>query len=363
MSVSQIPTLQELVRAARANLDQNVWDYLVGGAETETTLRRNRQAIESLALRPRILRDVSDLRTDRELLGHRLRIPVFLPPIGSVQVFSPGGGASVAKAAERFGSLQFLSSVCLPELEDVAAVSPAPKIYQLYLLGDEAWMDERILRAVKAGYTAFCLTADTQVYSRRERDLLKRYVPSSGRQAANVGDFVWQARMTWDTVKRIKDRFQIPLVLKGIGTAEDAGLALEHGVDVLYVSNHGGRQLDHGRGSIDVLPEVVAEVAGRVPVLVDGGFLRGTDVVKAIALGATAVGVGRLECFGLAAAGEDGLVRALEILEHEIRIALALMGAASLADLDSRYVAAVRPVTESHVASAFPHLDLERWRY
>ncbi|HVR30971.1 MAG TPA: alpha-hydroxy acid oxidase [Thermoanaerobaculia bacterium] len=363
MSVSQIPTLQEIVRAARANLDQNVWDYLVGGADTETTLRRNRQAIDSLALRPRILRDVSDVRAERELLGHRLRIPVFLPPIGSVQVFSPGGGASVARAAERFGSLQFLSSVCLPELEDVAAVSSAPKVYQLYLLGDDGWMEERILRATEAGYTAFCLTADTQVYSRRERDLLKRYIPRSGRQAAAVGDFVWQARMTWDTVKRIKDRFTIPLVLKGIGTAEDAGLALEHGVDVLYVSNHGGRQLDHGRGSIDVLPEVVAEVAGRAPVLVDGGFLRGTDVVKAIALGATAVGVGRLSCFGLAAGGEEGLVRALEILEYEIRIALALMGAASLADLDPTCLTTLPPIGESHVASAFPHLDLERWRY
>ena len=136
MSVSQIPTIQELVRAARTNLDQNTWDYLVGGAETETTLRRNRQAIDSLALRSRILRDVSAVRTEVELLGHRLRIPVFLPPIGSVQVFSAGGGAAVARAAEQFGTLQFLSSVCLPELEEVAAASKAPKVYQLYLLGD-----------------------------------------------------------------------------------------------------------------------------------------------------------------------------------------------------------------------------------
>src|SRR5688572_1439057 len=199
MSVSQVPTIQELVRAARTNLDQNTWDYLVGGAETETTLRRNRQAIDSLALRARILRDVSAVRTETELLGHRLRMPVFLPPIGSVQVFSPGGGAAVARAAEKFGTLQFLSSVCLPELEEVAQASSAPKVYQLYLLGDNAWMEERIKRAVDAGYAAFCLTADTQVYSRRERDMLKRYIPGSGRQAAAVGDFVWQSRMTWDT--------------------------------------------------------------------------------------------------------------------------------------------------------------------
>ena len=361
MSVSQIPTLQELVRAARANLDQNVWDYLVGGAETETTLKRNRQAIDSLALRPRILRDVSDVRTESTLLGHRLRIPVFLPPIGSVQVFCPGGGAAVARAAERFGSLQFLSSVCLPELEEVATASSAPKVYQLYLLGDQAWMEERIRRATAAGYAGFCLTADTQVYSRRERDLLGRFIKPWRKGASEGAPF--QAGLSWDTVKRVKDGFDIPLVLKGVGTAEDAGLALEHGVDVLYVSNHGGRQLDHGRGSLDVLPEVVAEVKGRAPVLVDGGFLRGTDVVKAIALGATAVGVGRLECFGLAAAGEDGLVRALEILEHEIRIAMALMGAAKLEELEPRCVQAMPPVAECHVVSAFPHLDLERWRY
>jgi glycolate oxidase len=303
------------------------------------------------------------VRTEVELLGHRLRIPVFLPPIGSVQVFSAGGGAAVARAAERFGTLQFLSSVCLPELEEVAAASKAPKVYQLYLLGDTAWMEERIRRAIDAGYTAFCLTADTQVYSRRERDMLKRYIPRSGTQVAAVGDFGWQARMTWDTVKRIKDGFDIPLVIKGIATAEDAGLALEHGVDVLYVSNHGGRQLDQGRGSIDVLPEVVAEVRGRAPVLVDGGFLRGTDVVKAVALGATAVGVGRLECFGLAAAGEDGLVRALEILEHEFTVSMALMGAASLGELDPRCVTSGTSVCDSHVVSAFPHLELDRWRY
>ena len=363
MSVSQVPTIQELVRAARTNLDQNTWDYLVGGAETETTLRRNRQSIDSLALRARILRDVSAVKTETRLLGHRLRMPVFLPPIGSVQVFSPGGGAAVARAAEKFGTLQFLSSVCLPELEEVAQASNAPKVYQLYLLGDNAWMEERIRRAIASGYSAFCLTADTQVYSRRERDMLKRYIPGSGRQAAAVGDFVWQSRMTWDTVKLIKDRYEIPLVIKGIATAEDAGLALEHGVDVLYVSNHGGRQLDQGRGTIDVLPEVVAEVKGRAPVLVDGGFLRGTDVVKAIALGATAVGCGRLECFGLAAAGEEGLVRALELLEHEMTISMALMGAASLAELDASSVTAGLAVCDSHVVSAFPHLELDRWRY
>jgi glycolate oxidase len=356
-------TLQEIVASARAQLGQGEWDYLVGGAETETTLRRNRHAIDALALRPRVLTDVSQVDTGVELLGHALRIPVFLPPIGSVQVFEAGGGSSVAAAAERFGTLQFLSSACQPGIEEVAAASAAPKVYQLYLVGDEQWTIEQFQRAADAGYAGLCLTVDTQVYSRRERDLLKRYVPLSGRQVAAVGDFVWQARMTWDLVDRIKDRFDLPLVLKGIATAEDAGLALEHGVDVVYVSNHGGRQLDHGRGALEMLPEVVAEVAGRVPVVVDGGFLRGTDVVKAVALGADAVGAGRLECFGMAAAGADGVVRALEILEHEIQVAMALCGVSKLEQLDAARVCAAAPVGEAHVTSAFPHLSLPGWRY
>lgn len=363
MAVNQMLTLQELVRAARTNLPQNDWDYLNGGAETETTLKRNRLAIDARALRSRVLRDVSEIHTGCQLLGAPLRLPVFLPPIGSIQVFHERGGAAVAEAAERFGSLQFLSSVCLPDLEEVAAASTAPKVYQLYLLGDDPWMEERIQRVVAAGYVGFCLTVDTQVYSRRERDLLKRYVPRSGRQAADTGDFVFQARMTWDTVKRIKDRFEIPLVLKGIASAEDAGLACELGVDVIYVSNHGGRQLDHGPGTLDILPEIVEEVGERAPVLVDGGFLRGTDVVKALAMGATAVGVGRLHCYGLAAGGSEGVVRALEILEHEVRVAMALMGVVRVEDLDASSVCAAPVVTKPHATSAFPLLDLEDWRY
>ncbi len=151
----------------------------------------------------------------------------------------------------------------------------------------------------------------------------------------------------------------MPLILKGIATAEDAVMACEHGVEVVYVSNHGGRQLDHGRGSIEVLPEVVAAVAGRAAIIVDGGFLRGTDVVKAIALGANAVGVGRLECLGLAAAGAPGLVRALELLEDEIRICMGLLGVSNLAALDRSYLHAATPVGPAHATSAFPLLDLD----
>lgn len=356
-------TLQELIQRARANLGDGAWDYLIGGAETETTVRRNRSALDRLALRPRVLTDVSSIDTRASFLGQELRIPVILPPIGSMQVFEPGAGASVAKAAEQFGTLSMLSSVSEPGIEATAEASDAPKIYQLYLMGDEAWMRERIERAIAAGYVGFCLTVDTQVYSRRERDILKRHVPASGSQIGRGDGIGQQARMTWDLVKLIKDDYDIPLILKGIARVEDAELACEHGVDVVYVSNHGGRQLDHGLGCAEILPEIVAAVRGRAQIVVDGGFARGTDIVKGIAMGADAVGVGRLECWSLAAAGTDGVVRMLEILENEIQISLALLGVSSFAELDASYLSPAAAVADPHVTSAFPHLTIPKIRY
>jgi glycolate oxidase len=226
--------------------------------------------------------------------------------------------------------------------------------------GDDAFVDDHVKRARDHGYAVFCMTVDTAMYSRRERDLARRFV-KPWRVRATGQEF--QAALSWDQVKRFKDRHDIPLVLKGIATAEDASIACDLGVNAVYVSNHGGRQLDHGRGSIEVLPEVVKAVAGRSVVMVDGGFMRGTDVVKAIALGAQMVGIGRLSCLGLAAAGEAGLVRALELLEDEIRIAMGLLGVHSLGMLDSSYLHPATPVTLPHVTSAFPLLDLDERRY
>ena len=354
-------TLHEIVKAARANLSHGVWDYLIGGAESETSLKRNRLAFDRRALKARVLNDVSEVSVDRNVLGVPLRIPVLLAPIGSIQVFESGGGASVAAAAETFGVMQILSSVCTPDFETLAKQSSVAKIYQLYALGDEAWMMDLIERTIAAKYTAFCLTVDTQVYSRRERDIAKRYVPASGRQVQQAqvgrGGFGTQAKLTWGLVKRIKDRFSIPLVLKGIACAEDAAMACEHGVEVVYVSNHGGRQLDQGRATLDMLPEVVKAVAGRATVIVDGGIQRGTDVLKALALGADAVGVGRLEALAMAAGGTAGVVRMLEILEQEIRINLALMGLPSIDLLTPESVVPAEPVVLPHVTSAMPLLS------
>lgn len=346
--------LHEIVKAAKDKLSPEVWDYLIGGAETETTVKRNRQAIDSLAFRPRVLRDVSRVDCSTTLLGEKLRIPVFLAPIGSLQDLEPGGGATAARGAARFGTATMLSSRSEPGLERVAESSEGPKIFQLYVRGDRAWVDDYIRRAVDAGYYALALTIDLDYYGRRERDLAKRHVTTARK---NVSGDHHQTLFCWDDVKRIKDTLDVPLILKGIATAEDAAIALEHGAEGIYVSNHGGRQLDHGRGSIEVLPEVVEEVAGRAAVLVDGGFMRGTDMVKAIALGADAVGIGRMFGYGLAAAGEEGVVRVLEILEQEIRVCLGLLGVQSFEELEPSYLHAATPVVPPHVTSAFPLIE------
>lgn len=347
-------TLHEIVKAARQNLDPGPWDYLIGGAETETTLRRNRQALDAIAFRPRVLRDVSRIDCTSALFGRAVRLPVLVAPVGSIETFTPGGGATAAKAAAEFGIPLMLSSVCNPGLEAVAAAADAFRMFQLYVRGDVGWADDHVRRAVEHGYAAFCLTVDTAVYGRRERDLARRFVKPWRVRATG---FDYQAGLTWDHVKRFKDTHAIPLILKGIGTAEDAALACDLGVNGLYVSNHGGRQLDHGRGTTEVLPEVVAAVGGRATVIVDGGFLRGTDIVKAVALGAAAVGIGRLACFGLAAAGQAGLVRVLELLEEEIRICLGLLGVERLAQLDRSHLHPATPVALPHATSAFPLLD------
>ena len=354
-------TLHEIVAKARQNLNQNDWDYIVGGAETETTLRRNRLAIDQIALRPRVLRDVSRIDASVEVLGRKLRLPVMFAPVGSLECFHPAAAADVARAAQAFGAAHMLSSVCHPGLEKVAEAAPdALRIYQLYVRGDAAWVDDHVARAIANGYRAFCLTVDTAIYSRRERDIAKRHVVS-GRRRASGREF--QAALDWRTVERIKKRFDIPLALKGIATAEDAKIAVDHGVEWIYVSNHGGRQLDQGRGSMDVLPEVVAAADGRAKVIVDGGFARGTDIVKAIASGASLVGIGRLQCYALAAGGEVALIRLLELLEDEVQRCLGLLGITGFADLDRSYLHAAPSVTAPHILSAFPLLKIDDYRY
>jgi glycolate oxidase len=346
--------LHEFIPAARANLSDNIWGYLIGATETETTMRRNRLALDQIAFRPRVCRDVSQVDCTASLLGMRMRLPVLLAPVGSLESFDPGGAATAGRAASAFGVPIIVSSVTKPGLEEAARATPGPKIFQLYVRGDDAWTDEVVHRAVDAGYDAFMITVDTAAYSRRERDIAARFV-KPWRTAATGHRY--QAGFSWANVKHFKEQHRIPLILKGIATAEDAVTACDHDVDVVYVSNHGGRQLDQGRGAIDVLPEVLDAVRGRAKVMIDGGICRGTDVIKAIAAGADAVAVGRLYCYGLAAEGEAGVHRLLELLEQEVAVAVALLGATKLSELDRSYLHFGAPsVGAPHVHSAFPLL-------
>jgi isopentenyl diphosphate isomerase/L-lactate dehydrogenase-like FMN-dependent dehydrogenase len=360
-SDEKFQNLHELIGKARANLNQNAWDYIVGAAETETTMRRNRMALDEIAFRPRVLRDVSRVDASVERFGRKLRLPVMIAPVGALEIFDPEGAAPVARAVGKFGAAHMLSSVSEPGLEQVAQAAPdALRIYQLYVRGDDAFVEDRVSRAIASGYGAFCLTVDTAHYSRRERDIAKRYVRES-RLRSTGGDY--QKGLSWRTVKLIKDKFKIPLVIKGIATAEDATIALDHGVDWIYVSNHGGRQLDHGRGAMHVLPEIVEAVKGRAKIMVDGGFCRGTDIVKGIASGADLIGIGRLQCWALAAAGQTGIERMLELLEDEVLRCLGLLGATSFEEVDKSCLHPATATSAPSVFSAFPLLDIEPYRY
>jgi isopentenyl diphosphate isomerase/L-lactate dehydrogenase-like FMN-dependent dehydrogenase len=352
--------LHEIVRAAKPKLNRNIWDYLVGATETETTMRRNRHALDSIAFRPRVLQDVSDMDSTARFFDRSVRLPVALAPVGSLESFDAGGGAAVARAAAAFGVPMFCSSVTQPGLEAVAEAAEGPKVFQLYVRGDDAWADDHFRRAIDAGYDAFCLTVDTAWYSRRERDITKRFAKPWRTRATGMD---YQAALSWKQVEGFRARHDIRLILKGIATREDALRACELGVDSIYVSNHGGRQLDHGRGAMDVLPEIVEAVAGRAQIIVDGGFSRGTDVVKAIALGADCVGIGRLYCYGLAAAGEAGVVRVLELLEEEVRVCMGLLGVTRFGALDGSYLHAAHPTVPPHVHSAFPLLSFPEEGY
>jgi isopentenyl diphosphate isomerase/L-lactate dehydrogenase-like FMN-dependent dehydrogenase len=352
----QYNNLHEFVATARARLDRNTWEYLIGGAETETTLRRNRLGLDSLAFRPRVLRNVNGADTASTFLGQKIAMPVALAPLGSTERFDPCGTVAVAEAAGAFGCPMFYSSVSKSEMEQTSKVWPTSlKIFQLYVHGDHKWIEAIFDRALEVGFNALCFTVDNYF-----NVLGKRYYAAPTR---DVEASYHQRALDWAQVAKIRAAYKVPIIIKGIATVEDAKRAADHGIDVVYVSNHGGRQLDHGIGSIDMLPEIVAAVKDSAEIVVDGGFCRGTDVLKAIALGADMVCVGRLYAFGMAAAGRDGILRVLELLQSEIVRTMRLLGITTLAELDPSYVRAAPPVRTPHALSAFPYLDAPDDKY
>ena len=346
--------LHEFVKKAREKLPKETWDYLIGASETETTFKRNRFALDNIAFRPRVLRDVENVDLSVDLFGHNLKMPVILAPIGSMQDFVDGAGTAPTLAASEFGIMHMISSTCMPGLEEVAKSVNYPKLFQLYVRGNKDWVDDNIKNAMDHNYAGICLTVDLDAYGRRERDLSKRYRTTSRQSASG---FEHQMRFSWKDIDRIKSYCHLPIIIKGIATKEDALLAVEHGVEVVYVSNHGGRQLDYGLGGLNVLPEISEAIGDNAKVIFDGGIMRGTDVVKAIALGADCVGIGRLQGFAAAAGGSKAIVRMLELLELEISTTLRLLGVNSIFDLDDTYLSKDYSFGKLSALSAFPLID------
>lgn len=352
----QILTTTELVALAKKRLPEAAWEFIVGGAETETTAIRNRHALDAIAFRPRVLRNVEDASPATTFLGVKQRLPILLAPIASLTDVHPEGALPVARAAAEFGCFMLVSSVTQPSFEAVAKVAGEQWALQLYTDGDEKWVVDIAKRAAQVGAKALCLTVDVPAFGRRERHIHRR-AAMTGRPfgALRTGE-ANRGRADWNLVDKLKRAVKVPLMVKGIQTAEDADLCVQHGVDVIYVSNHGGRQLDHGRGAIELLPEVVSTARGKAQFVIDGGFVRGTDIMKGLARGAAMVGIGKLQALALGAAGDRGVVRMLEILETELTVNMKLLGTRTCNDLDGTYLQPATPVTAPGVLSALPLL-------
>jgi 4-hydroxymandelate oxidase len=338
--------------AARAVLPPDVFDYYAGGAEDEITLRANRTAWQNVFLRPRVLVDVSNVDTSITLLGQQLAHPVLLAPAAFQGLSNPEGECATARAARRSGSLLVASTLATCSVEEIALAAPGPFWFQLYVFRDRALTRFLVERAIAAGARALCLTVTVPVQGRRERDVRNRFALPTNVQPGNIRErarailpaddgsgleafiqFEFDPSLSWRDLDWLCSISSVPVVVKGIVTPEDARLAIDHGAGGVIVSNHGGRQLDGAEPTALALPRVARGLDGRAPVLVDGGIRRGSDVVKALALGAAAVLIGRPYLWGLALAGEEGVFTALEHLRIETARTMALVGRTRVADL------------------------------
>lgn len=375
-----VVNIEDLRALARRRLPRVVFDYLDGGAEGEATLRANRLAFDDVTFRARHAVTVPAPGLRVTVLGNELSLPVLLAPVGYSRLMHPGGEVTAARVAGATGTLYIQSTLSGHRLEDVAAASPGRVWYQLYLIGGREVAEQTIERAKAAGFTALVITIDTPVAGLRERDLRAgqrellsgtvverlRYLPQvlvhpgwlvaflldggtpplanvviPGRgpmPLLDVAAALARHSVAWEDLRWIRLLWPGPIVIKGVLTNDDARRAVDEGAAAVVVSNHGGRQLDYLPATLRALPEVVAAVGARVPVLMDGGVRRGTDVVKALCLGAQAVLVGRAYAYGLAAAGEPGVARSLEILRTDLDRTLRLLGCPSVAALDRSYV-------------------------
>ncbi len=365
---------------AQRRLPRAVFDYLDGGAEGEVTLRENCRVYEDITFRPRHAVAFADCNLRTRVLGFDLALPFLLAPVGYSRLMHPGGEVAAARAAGNAGTAYIISTISGHKLEDVKAASTGSVFYQLYLLGGRGACEAALERARRAGFSALVVTIDTAVAGMRERDyrngmkelvsggvfeklpflrqMLSRpgwlanflldgglpalpnvVIPGKGpMQLIDVAAALAECAVTWTDLKWIRDLWRGPIVIKGILTGDDARRAVDEGAAAISVSNHGGRQLDCVPSSLRALPEVVKAVNGQTDILMDGGIRRGTDIVKALCLGARAVLCGRAYAYGLAAAGEAGVHRAIEILRADLDRTLRLLGCASVAQLDGSYV-------------------------
>ena len=319
----------EFLAAAAAKVEPAVWCYFEGGAEDEVTLRENVAAFGRWQLRPRMLVDVGEISLETTLLGAAVSMPLGIAPFALQRLLDPEAERATTRAAAAAGALATVPTLTSYRHGELQAAADGPRWLQLYVQLDRAQTLDHLAEAKEAGYGAVVLTVDLPLVGRREQDLRLGFAipPEIPLHYGTLVDV--DPTLTWRDLEWIRAATDLPLVLKGIVTREDAVLAVEHGVDGIWVSNHGGRQLDGVAASIDALPEVVEAWDGRTEVYVDGGFRRGTDVVKALALGARAAFAGRPVAAGLAVGGEAGVSRVLELLRDEIRLALGLLGCTS----------------------------------
>ncbi|KAJ1999681.1 Hydroxyacid oxidase 1 [Coemansia sp. RSA 2322] len=351
--------LDDFERHAERTLDRNALDYYRSGAQDMVTVRENRRAFDRLCIRPRVLRDVSSVSTVTRLLDHSVASPICIAPTAMQRMAHPEGELATARAAERRATCMVLSSWSTASIEDVAHASAGLKWLQLYVYKDRETTRRLIERAQDSGFAAIALTVDTPELGRRLPDIRNRFrlpphltmanfssadkAQVGGSEEGNSGLAAYVASqidpsLSWADVAWVKSIARVPVLLKGILTAEDARLAVQAGVDGVIVSNHGGRQIDSVPSTIAVLEEVFCAVNGAIPVFLDGGVRRGTDVFKALALGARAVFLGRPVLWALHYKGEDGVTEMLDLINEELRLAMALAGCASIADITRQHV-------------------------
>lgn len=336
-----------------------VYNYFVGGANDETTLAENRRAWERLRLRPRVLVDLSRIDLATTVLGAPIAMPVLLAPCGFNGLAHPEGECAVARAAAAAGIIHVVSTAATKSFAEIASAAPGPRWFQLYCYRDRGVTRALVQAAEAASCSALCLTVDVPLLGRREREIRDQFHLPTGMTMKNLEPFLkdnlsvkgagsalaryvldlWDSSLTWEVVDWLRSITTLPVLVKGILTGEDARLAIEHGAAGIVVSNHGGRQLDSAVSTCAALPEVVAAVNGRAQVLVDGGIRRGTDVLKALALGARAVLIGRPYLWGLVVNGEAGVRHVLELLRNEIALSLALVGRPTVPAIDATLLA------------------------